>query len=300
MPTASVRLELVDVRNKGISDHTLIELRSLDSSDRYRNNVFVERTIELGGIAAQPAARYEITLWPSDYRPVRFFLTVREGEVATREPVIFPVNPDRVNGIVAPKWSTLDSDLRRVLEHSALDTHKEMGEALYDAIDDLRKACLLNIFAKGSATPLLDGSTCFDHIQGLVRLRADRFFARTDAALREEVQNDRNTFRRVSEKLHHQPDGYVPAGSYKTREAYGNLQFTFFRQGETGDHYLVDVDIDEAAGIEHAFEVLRNQLGDRSTHPFDVREILIRHQRVDPGYDFQFAPEAVITATVGA
>src|SRR5690606_9384453 len=127
-------------------------------------------------------------------------------------------------------------------------------------------------------TPLLDGSSCFDHIQGLVRLRADRFFARTVAALREEVQNHKTLFRRVSEKHHHPPEGYNPAGSFKTRDRYGNLQLTFFRQGETGDHYLVDADLDEASGIEHGFEVIRNMITDHTTHPYDIREILIRHQ----------------------
>lgn len=296
MATGALALDLVDVRGNGIRDDVRIELAAVDRSERYRNTVFVEKTVQVGGIECDPFARYQVTVWPSDYRISQFFIMLQAGRVTTREPLYMPVDADKVTGIRAPAYDALDLRLRTMLQESDVDTSPgQQGAALYTSLDPARKACLLNIFTKAANTRLLDGSSCFDQLGGLVRLRGDRFFAKTRAALREEVQNAQAVFREVSELLHHPPDGFTPAGSFKSRgDRYGNLQLSFFRRGSTGDDYLVDADIDEATGIEHGFEVARNFLKDHTTSPFDVREILIRHQSLDPGYDFEFAEEAEV------
>ncbi len=54
----------------------------------------------------------------------------------------------------------------------------------------------------------------------------------------------------------------------------------------SGDECVVNVDIDDAAGLEHVFQVLRNTLSGRPTHPYDIHEILVSYQRLDPGYQF--------------
>jgi hypothetical protein len=33
------------------------------------------------------------------------------------------------------------------------------------------------------------------------------------------------------------------------------------------------------------FQVVRNSVSGRPTHPFDIHEILVTHQRLEPGYD---------------
>ena len=38
---------------------------------------------------------------------------------------------------------------------------------------------------------------------------------------------------------------------------------------------------------EHVFEVLHDALTNRPTHPYDVHEILVRYQKLDPGYEFE-------------
>ena len=53
-----------------------------------------------------------------------------------------------------------------------------------------------------------------------------------------------------------------------------------------GDSCLVDIDIDDAGGLGHVFQVLRNFLTRRQTHPFDIHEILVYRQKLDPGYTF--------------
>lgn len=80
--------------------------------------------------------------------------------------------------------------------------------------------------------------------------------------------------------LHHPPAGFDRAGSFKTEDRYGNLQITFFVRG---DEWLADIDIDDAAGLEHVFQVVHNAVTGRPTHPYDIHEILIAWQQTDPG-----------------
>jgi len=44
--------------------------------------------------------------------------------------------------------------------------------------------------------------------------------------------------------------------------------------------------IDDAGGLEHVFQVLRNKLSGRPTHPYSIHEILVKFQQLDPGYTF--------------
>jgi hypothetical protein len=53
-----------------------------------------------------------------------------------------------------------------------------------------------------------------------------------------------------------------------------------------GNDCVADIDIDDAAGLEHLFQVVRNALTGRPTSPFDIHEILVQHQMLDPGYRF--------------
>ena len=71
-------------------------------------------------------------------------------------------------------------------------------------------------------------------------------------------------------------------GSFKTQDRYGDLQLTFcVRDGE----WRADVDIDDAGGVEHVFQVLGNALSGKPTHPYNIHQLLIQHQKLDPGYE---------------
>ena len=138
---------------------------------------------------------------------------------------------------------------------------------------------------------LAAGSDCLDHFQGDVRLEQDRFFVRTSAALVEETAHS-NAFHSVSAALHDPMPGYHAVSSFKTFDHYGNLQLTFQRRGDTGDDYAADVDIDDAQGFEHIFQVLRDTV-EGPTHPYNIHDILLRQMpRIDPGYGFVFAAAA--------
>jgi hypothetical protein len=160
------------------------------------------------------------------------------------------------------------------------------GESLYEVLDDIRRAGLLNIVSKAMATSLTGGKRVIEGIEKLMELRGDRFFARVTRQLREDTKNSvlDGLFYSVSGALHHPPAGYQSAGSFKTWDHYGNLQLTFFINDD--DECRADIDIDDAAGIEHIFQVMRNVLSGSPTHPYNIHEILVGYQHIDPQYSF--------------
>ena len=93
--------------------------------------------------------------------------------------------------------------------------------------------------------------------------------------------------------LHQPVPGFAIVGNYKTFDRHGNLQLTF--QRNTAGDYVVDVDIDAAQGIEHVFEVLGDSVKG-PTDPYDIHEILLAGQRLDPGYSFVFPQAATVIA----
>jgi hypothetical protein len=69
------------------------------------------------------------------------------------------------------------------------------------------------------------------------------------------------------------------------------LQVTVMENPATGE-FAADVDIDEAAGIQHGLEVMRNAIFDQRTSPYLIREFMLASEpeelTLDPGYDFEF------------
>ena len=299
MAIAKLELELTTAGGGDLNDFVEIELVSIQDSNHYVNNVRVQRKVTMDGIAVNPTTIYRVTVSPSNYRVVQYFQPLSDGQTATTT-LKLPVDPKRVTGLQAPVYSALRSQVQSMLTKSEIPRFVDsggnfiQGESLYAQLDSVPKlkACLLNIAAKSAATPLRDGSACLDHFQGLIRMEQDRMFIRTHAALREEVQNS-PLFHSVDPALHDPVPGYTITDSYKTLDHFGNLQLTFQRRGSVGDDYLADTDIDDAQGIQHIFQVLRNLVtGD--TDPYDIHDILLAEQGLDAGYSFTFPMAATM------
>jgi hypothetical protein len=73
---------------------------------------------------------------------------------------------------------------------------------------------------------------------------------------------DAEVFRSVNGSLHEPPTGMTPAGSFKTDDAFGNLQVTLF---QSSAQCRADIDIDDAAGLGHVFQVARNHVSGEPT-----------------------------------
>jgi len=280
-----LHLTLVDVHGEHLNDTVTIDVRHRFLNHRRRvSNRSARKSIVIDGLHEAPSGTYSVEVRPLSYLPSMHFVNVRSGAV-TKKTMTFAIDPDRVGEVSFPKYRDLDDGMKQVLQRSdeVLEYEGEKGKKLYDAVDPVRRAGLLNIATKAFVTPFANGAGFLEHVT-LIRLQGDRLYARVPKALHHEVEHSVSDgrFRPVGGSLHDSPvDGFEPAGSFKTPDRYGNLQMTFFAQG---DERIVDVDIDDASGLGHVFQVVRNTLTGRPTHPYDIHQILVHHQQLDPGY----------------
>jgi hypothetical protein len=249
--------------------------------------VDASKRISVSDLRGAPQGLYRVEIDPPAYLPVSQFVSLKAGG-NTDLTVAFPIDPKKVVSTNFPAYKELDFQPLLKASDNVLGFSGLKAEALYKKLDDIRKAGMLNIAAKCRSTPLSNGKTVLGYIQVLHELRGDRFFATVPKELREEVKNSvaAELFAPADQSLHHAPvgfEGFKEAGSFKTGDAAGNLQLSFFMKG---DECLADIDIDDAAGIGHVFQVLRNTLTGRPTHPFDIHEILVYRQKLDPMYTF--------------
>ncbi len=274
-------LSLVNVHSQPLSEPADIMLRHQETGAPLVVRGATGSPIVVEGCKA---GVYLVQVDPASYLATGAFVMT-----GNRQPVVmtFPVDPRKVVRVIFPSYSALCDDAKRMLKTTAvLGFADKSGEDLYDALDDIRKAGFHNIVAKSTATALTNQRTVASYFETLKELRGDRFFVVVSQELREETKNSARAglFTEEPECLHHPPAGFDHAGSFKTPDRYGNLQLTFFTDGT---NWVADVDIDDANGLAHIFQVLRNQMTGRPTHPYDIHEILIAHQKLSPGYDLR-------------
>jgi hypothetical protein len=280
----TLKVTLADVHGRPLSERVHINLRHQTRGSELRVHVQAGKSVLIRDLLAQPDGVYRIHIDPSSYLPVSHFVSIKSRGI-TPLALTFPVDPRKVRLAEFPAYDDLSEDGRRILDASnaVLGFEGHTGPALYDRLDDIRRAGLLNILAKTMRTTFGTGRTVLSYVHNLTEIRGDRFYAVVLKALREETKNSlpAGLFEQAPRGLHHPPEGFDYAGSYKTPDHYGNLHLTFFVRS---DEWRADIDIDDAGGLAHVFQVLRNELAGRPTHPYDIHELLVQHQKIDPGY----------------
>lgn len=264
-----------------------------------KKNVKGKNPMVVSGLA--PNRAHIIRVYPMRHRPVGTSMRTPAGDDEPGVVDLFcPVHPDRVTEVVYPKFSELPKTLRDVLDASKLEVDPDEppvdagtgspGQVMWDTqLSPTRKAGLLNVFSKMSATPL-GNKTTWDYVKDVYRVRGDRIFVNVTVDFRDLVKSavSSGRFKSVDGSLHKPPDDCDAAGSFKTRnDRYGNLQLTFFCTKDSPKRFRVDADIDDAAGIEHAFQVLDHWITKEQTHPYDIHEILTFHQSLAVPYSFR-------------
>jgi hypothetical protein len=287
--TGRLELDILDVHGMRLSEPVTVSLRHRTLQERRRaDRVDVSHTIAVGELRREPQGLYILEIDAPSYQPVRRFVTI-PASGARREQVILPIRADRARPLFPP-YEQLDERVQGILGRSKqVSGHEGLtGSDLYAALSDEAKAGLLNIAKKSLATEFRDGADLLPHLV-LLDVFGDRCFVEVPPALIDQMPDlvDEDFFHKVNGILHEPPAGFEPAGSFKTRDAFGNLQLTFFR---SGDRCRADVDIDDAAGLGHVFQVVRNQVSGDPTHPYNIHQILMGHQHLDPGY--RLVPQA--------
>ena len=278
-----LELEFVDVEGTRIAEPIDIHLRHRVLQEQRRvAHADGSRVLAVPDLRTEPQGLYILQASSPSYRPVSRFVTM-PADRTLREVITLPIRPDAARALF-PLYDELDERVRGLLERShRVRGHEGLsGSALYAAMDDVEKAGLLNIAKKSLATEFKNGADLLPHVTLLASV-GDRCFVEVPSALIEQMPQlvDGDFFRAVNGALHEPPPGLSPAGSFKTADAFGNLQLTFFRNDA---ECRADVDIDDAAGLAHVFQVARNHLTGDPTHPYNIHQILIAHQRLHPGY----------------
>jgi len=290
MANGKLKLTLVDVHDKPLKGTLDLTLRSKSLSHKVmKKNLDASKKITITALESGAHGLYQLDVDPSNYLPVTRPVNIKSGD-GTEARLVFPVDPDKVVSVDFKKFAQLSKDLRDILNASSnvLDHMGQAGATLYDALDDISRAGLLNISAKCATTLLTNDKTVLSLIKEMRELRGDRLFAIVPKELREATKNSAiaGLLDQVPDQHHNIPGqfpGFTHAGSFKTQESAGNLQLTFFMKG---DDCIADIDIDDAGGLGHVFQVLRNFLLHRRTHPFDIHEILIARHQLIPDYQF--------------
>jgi hypothetical protein len=282
-----LRLSLVDVFDANIGGRVGVRLRHQVLSDsQVFNNLDASKRIKITNLFGAPQGLYRIEVDPQAYLPTSQFVNLKASDITDLK-ITFAVDPNKVISVNFPEFATLPADTQTLLVNSdnILSFEGKSGEVLYDAFDDIRRANVLNLTTKCAATPLSNGKTVLPSIQKIQEIRGDRFFAVVPKELREETKNSAldGLFTDAPEVLHTPPQGFSHAGSFKTKDKFGNLQLTYFMNG---DDCVADIDIDPASGLEHLFQVIEHSITGNETHPYAVHEVLIQYQKLDPGYRF--------------
>lgn len=284
-----LKLHLLDAFEEPIQEAAVVTFRHLRLDEVLQAKSEAGRSLSIRGLRGAPNGLYRVEADPARYLASSRFVDMA-GDGTTSVTMHFAVDPTKVTKVKFPPFANLDADTREVLAASKKVAGFEgmSGKTLYGKLDDIRRAGLLNIATKCGATLLAGGRTVLSFIEELRDLRGDRFFCAVAQQLRDEVKQAalEGRFDAVSGALHRPPDGFEPAGSFKSQDDYGNLQLTFFA---SANQWVADIDIDDANGLGHVFQVLRNELTGRPTHPYDIQQILKRHQQLDTGYRLGFA-----------
>lgn len=293
MAEGKLTLQVVDVYGNSVGElvDVFMKNQTLSDAPAFRD-LNVTTALELVGLNVFPNGAYRLEVDASSYHTVSRFVNIPpngNGSVA----ITLPVNPRKVMRVQFPPFDApqVPSDAWGLLSRSSnvLNFSHKSGPVLYDALDDIRKAGFLNLVAKANRThfplPQGDSPSVLSFIQELTELRGDRFFSLVNPELRSATINSMNqgVFHEVDEALHTPPPGFAPARSFKTLDHYGNLQLSFFSSPD--GKVALDMDIDDAQGFDHIFQVVGNFFGG-PTHPYNIHEILIADQELDPGYQF--------------
>lgn len=279
---SSVIANLWDVKHQLIADDfqiTFYNERAKDLSQRFalKSNGAL---IRLKGVPAFPYGLAEVFINPSKYRYKSIFVNVPAGEPGAIDETFF-ADPGKVKPVF-PSISQIQSggpwsELWRILKASGIGT-----EAAWKRLDDQQRAGLLNLYAKMQREVVDGGNPVIQYVDRITRFLPARVFASVQAPLHDLVSQYSKGFHPVSGALHDLGKGWNLVDSYKTFDSAGNLQLTFGKN-EAGA-FMADIDIDDHQGIEHAADVLKHTFSGKDTHPYDIHEILIYFQHLDPGY----------------
>lgn len=257
-------------------------------------NVYGEPLDDVVDVCVHPAGQTAAS-WAQDVPPGgKATFTVKHEAVVVK---VFPARCRAVSRVVMVHTDELDVefvcpvDAERVVGYrwgaaGAVVPPQEVEGLEWDALTDLQRAGFLNVFVKARATALGDGRMLDALLTKVREVRQDRTFfdAPVGAAAAVAGAATLGLLTEAPGALHPAPPGYEPAGSWKTHDSVGNLQYTGFAHKD-GDREIAELDVDENLNaVLHLFDVIKHHATGRPTHPADIHQILTYAQGLELGY----------------
>lgn len=270
---------VVDPYGAPLRDRIEVRVRHAQSNDRREaRGLDGHVPIEINGLSN---GTYVIEVRPLSYLTKQASLTLT-GAGLHRVQVPVALDFKKPVSATFPPYDDLDPSLRRVLDVSRV--LGQSGRALYEALPDLSKAGLLNLFTKMGAFQV-SGGHVWTHVAEVTAIRQDGIRARVNTALLDFVRTAAHAgtqFNSVSQRLDGAPAGFTHAGAFKSIERRGLLQLTFFT-GTSAADVVADAEIDESSSGFR--EALRG-----TTNPYVIYQILWSEQNLDPMYRLAHSP----------
>ena len=275
----SIELTLTNVFGEPIKAKGTAGLRNQTLSSR--NQLFTvefdgTRSVTLKDVPGFPNGLAQMDLSLSGYLFRKLFVNVPANGTLTIRELMF-VDPRKAKPVF-PSFTKLPEDVLGVLKRS------KWKAADWDELAPEKKAGLMNIYAKARTVKLSATDTAVKHFTKLQDVLPARIFVFADAALLPAVEAVPAILDPRNGALHEFPPPFELKSSFKTRDNAGNLQLTFGQDTSGEGITLVDADLDDHAGVEHWIDVFRHKLTGEDTHPYNIHEILMAFQGIDPGY----------------
>ena len=286
---ADVTVNLKDVHGQAITDEVEITFynQKVQSLNQRFDVKFKGGPAVLTGVAAFPFGLAEVFIKPKRYRYKSVFINVVGGEKNVINEDLF-VDPDKARPRLMEfddlKGKLYGTDLLRILEKSGIK------KAAWNDLHKHHRATILNLSAKMFNDQFKNGNTLISHVESIEQKLLDkdhreRIFAIVNGNLLGALRKFPERFRSVSGALHKFFDDWTPVSqqnSFKSRNNAGNIQFTFATNPSGAS--LADIDLDDHTGIAHAADVLKHKITGSNTNPYDIHQILVYFQGIDPGY----------------
>lgn len=286
---ADVTVNLKDVHGQTITDEVEITFynQKVQSLNLRFNVKFKGAPAVLPGVPAFPTGLAEVFIKPKRYRYKSIFMNVMGGQENSINEDLF-VDPDKARPTLMDfddlKAKLYGTDLLRILEKSGIK------KAKWDALDKKNRATVLNLSAKMFNDQLKNGNSLISNVESIEQKMLDknhreRIYAIVNGNLLGALRKFPERYRSVSGSLHKFFDDWIAVSqqnSFKSRNNAGNIQFTFATNPASGS--LADIDLDDHTGIQHAADVIKHKITGANTNPYDLHQILVYFQGIDPGY----------------
>lgn len=286
---ADVTVNLKDVYGQPITDEVEITFynQKVQSLNQRFTVKFKGTPAVLPGVPSFPTGLAEVFIKPKRYRYKSRFINVVGGEKNSINEDLF-VDPNHARPTLMDfddlKAKLYGTELLRILEKSGIK------KAAWNDLNKLNRATIMNLSAKMFHDTLKNGDSLITNVESMVAKLLDkdhreRIYAVVNNNLLGALRKFPERYRGVSGSLHKFFDDWIAVSqqnSFKSRNNAGNIQFTFATNAAGGS--LADIDLDDHTGIKHAADVLKHKITSANTNPYDIHQILVYFQGIDPGY----------------